>query len=372
MKHVVYILGAGFSAPIDIPTIAGFRRKSLELKANGNVGYNNVLDKFEQLGTLKQRMNVELNNIEEVLSIMEVGDFVGGEADLNIVQEYIKNVITETTPKLKDDVLTRLKSSGQSWFDSIRYAGKDNNSSELIWWRYIYFVASLFELELHPIFNQQNNLENFKIQRKASNTKYTILSLNYDTVIEKCVVMLSSLGKSEDKVLDYNLIVSNGETKDKGSDVSLVKLHGCVSDTKTINTPTWNKYLSGSSSRKEWREAHDALLNATELRIIGYSLPVNDSYIQYFLKYCIWKNPDILRISVINKNDAETKQRYDNMFGANREVYQYLNFGTEDYLNRIVNTTHSHHETRIKDKTQKFTTPYLFQSLEKLHDVPIV
>ena len=76
MERVVYILGAGFSAPLGLPVMGNFLSMSRDM-FYGTDGdryrhFNKVFERIGQMHVSKGFFNVDLTNIEEVLSILEM------------------------------------------------------------------------------------------------------------------------------------------------------------------------------------------------------------------------------------------------------------------------------------------------------------
>src|SRR6185437_5031701 len=84
MERVVYILGAGFSAPLDIPTVANFIARAKDLyfgEPNTYPHFKATIDDISNLGSTPTKFNTNLDDLEEVLSILQAeGDFGGKRA----------------------------------------------------------------------------------------------------------------------------------------------------------------------------------------------------------------------------------------------------------------------------------------------------
>jgi hypothetical protein len=64
-----------------------------------------------------------------------------------------------------------------------------------------------------------------------------------------------------------------------------------------------------------WNLALEALSQAEEIRIVGYSLPEGDSYVRYLLKAAAIRNDDLRRVGVIcwdPENVGRVQERYEN------------------------------------------------------------
>jgi hypothetical protein len=122
----------------------------------------------------------------------------------------------------------------------------------------------------------------------------------------------------------------SGERKRKGLPY-LVKLHGSV-DSDTIVLPTWNKSLT-PNIEFEWKKAYELLSSANHIRIIGYSLPKTDSYVQYLFKASALKSENLKSINVICLDQmGEVRKNYDSFISWNSPRYKFYSAKVEDYL----------------------------------------
>ncbi len=79
MENVVYLLGAGFSAPLGLPVMSNFLEKAKDLYFSDEIKYKSffkVLDKIKDLSIIKNYYHADLLNIEEILSILEMQQFL--------------------------------------------------------------------------------------------------------------------------------------------------------------------------------------------------------------------------------------------------------------------------------------------------------
>src|SRR5947207_11371211 len=104
MEHVVYVLGAGFSAPLGLPVIRNFllRAKDIYFSNTTQYGYfSDVFKRIDDLARLKNVFAADLLNIEEILSILQMdGEFAKGGVEREKFERLIKDVVIATTPKL--------------------------------------------------------------------------------------------------------------------------------------------------------------------------------------------------------------------------------------------------------------------------------
>ena len=124
--------------------------------------------------------------------------------------------------------------------------------------------------------------------------------------------------------------------------LSYIKLHGSADNATSIVTPTWRKTFDNDNDNK-WNVAGEILSKANHIRIIGYSLPVTDSYLKYFLKWGAAHEQNLKSIDVICLDDDQhsVENRYREF------IHHKLNFynkSTGGYLEEIKNGIENAHQ----------------------------
>jgi hypothetical protein len=143
-----------------------------------------------------------------------------------------------------------------------------------------------------------------------------------------------------------------------GHTVPLLKLHGSV-DAENIMVPTWNKGVPKSMAGI-WQRAHDILSNANQIRIIGYSLPVADAYINYLLKSAVVKAPNLKAIDVMCRDhDGATLARYKEFIR-----FGYARFVSADVIEYLIGVRNS----TVKSCSVTNNSPVRFRYLEAAHE----
>ncbi len=80
MENVVYLLGAGFSAPLGLPLMGNFLVKAKDMywqHPDQFRHFSKVLDTIQKMHVCKSYFESDLSNIEEVLSIPEMQAIIG-------------------------------------------------------------------------------------------------------------------------------------------------------------------------------------------------------------------------------------------------------------------------------------------------------
>jgi hypothetical protein len=103
-ENVVYLLGAGFSAPLGLPVMFDFLEQANNLYQHNKDEYQHFKPVFQ---SIKQKLahvarfyDSNLDNIEEVLSILEMERLLGNvaEKDTDEFIRFIKDTINFYSP----------------------------------------------------------------------------------------------------------------------------------------------------------------------------------------------------------------------------------------------------------------------------------
>jgi hypothetical protein len=304
MERVVYLLGAGFSAPLGLPVVANFIFKARDLffaHPDKYRHFEHVLNELNALAVVKSYVSADLLDIEEVLSVLEMEEYLKGTKVGESLRRFIQDVIVECTPAVAYGPPT-----ASNWQDMVFGQGISRFHSR--------FVASVLQLALY-----RDRTGAFHGQTTQHDVRYDVISLNYDMVLETIgdairnerggVGGFSRPGLSENSDLPW-----------------LCKLHGSV-DTGDIVPPTWRKGADGTLGA-QWSVAHRLLSEANHLRILGYSLPVSDNYIKYLFKAALKSSRHLKTIDVITRDPGgATRARFEQFF-----TYKFFRFVDGDVL----------------------------------------
>lgn len=323
MDKIVYIIGAGFSAPLGIPTMNSFLFKPKDLYFSNVEKYRHFEQVFEtinKLSIIKNYYDSDLFNIEEILSVIEMNQFLDGNK-LNVgFLDYIKDVIRYYTPEY-ESIGANLPGNWEDWL-----FGKNQTLA-----LYGYFVSSLMGLKFER--KQSDKIKTMRaydftaIKGFQTNTKYSVLSLNYDLVLENVAEAINN-----QYICDEEIEFNKNSFDTTWNSSHLAKLHGCLNLTDIV-PPTWAKGTH-ESIIPIWKNAFSILSEANIIRFLGYSLPLADSYLKYLLKSSVIEAPHLKSIDVIClDSDGATKDRYDNFFKFKN--YRYLNGSVIEYFKEL-------------------------------------
>lgn len=331
MEKVVYLLGAGFSAPLGLPVMSNFYMKSKDMFISDDKRYAHfakVFDTIKEMSVIKNYFSTDLFNIEEILSILEMRDYLEGKNNSDEFKKYISDVIEYHTPKIQ-------KHNGEqpgNWYDFVFGSNNDINL-------YGYFIANLAGINIMINTNFGREFHLYKLD--SPSTTYSIITLNYDLIIENILNYLH-----ENYYCTFDIWPTYGINNDKEysfDKLNYAKLHGTLGPDSIIVPPTWNK---GNNIKllSSWKLARKLLEEANHIRIIGYSLPVSDAYIKYLLKSSILDSFHLKSIDVLNLDPSgEIKKRYDDFIEfsyyrfINCDVLKYLEFNLKKHKDNIIN-----------------------------------
>jgi len=320
-EHVVYLLGAGFSAPLGLPVMANFVSKSKDQFSTASGKYKHFSDVFalfEKLAKVKSFYHSDLSNIEEVLSILAIGDFSEGVDKTRFIK-YLADVVSYYTPKLTQYAGGSLPNNWRLYtFGGSRVHNDYGNFILALARRSLSYTGSPGGFSTHP--------------PDQSIPTYAVVTLNYDSVIENlhnyCKDHLS-LAVPLNLNTPCASFQSSGDTE---YHIDLAKLHGSGHD-GSIVPPTWSKGSERLPSAA-WQAALQELGRANHIRIFGYSLPDSDLNVRYLLKAAALESFHLKTIDVICLDpDEGVKRRYDSFI--DHPGYRFKNASVADYFNNI-------------------------------------
>ncbi|MGJ4748403.1 hypothetical protein ACQV5M_18720 [Leptospira sp. SA-E8] len=324
MKNILYFTGAGFSAPLGIPVMSNFVQKSKDLYQEDNVKYadfSKIFALIDDLSKIKLHIELDLRNIEDIFSLLEMKHFIEGNSDsLKLYKKYIEDTITSLTPTsiLKENI-ENIGNWQEFW---ITYKDKNDFSSVNI----ASFIKYLCGIDLGKNFvSGRGNVVSSSV-RTNRNYKYSLVTLNYDLFPELCIDFINE-----------NYPNSNGNkyyiSSEKDSQLQYIKLHGSVGG--NINLPSWNK-VGNAPESQSWKAAFELLKDANEIRILGYSLPDTDAYVKYLFGIALRDSFNLQKIDVITlDSDGKTKERFTNIF-ENSKILRFREHGDlNHYMSRL-------------------------------------
>jgi len=321
MEKVVYILGAGFSAPLNIPVMDNFLMKAKDIYFENPSKYSHFKKIFEIIKDMsfsKNYYNCDLSNIEEILSILEMQERFGDKTLKKFFIIFIADVIKHFTPSIE------IKPPAISNHFLVELFSGSNE------YAYASFIGNLFNLNINSTYYKSGRWDFIILKDDKLNCDYSIINLNYDMVLEIFCDLYNKLSKG--KSISFTNSISS---KENNNMIYLAKLHGSI-EHENIVPPTWNKTID-QNIEKDWKLAFYLLKNANHIRILGYSLPETDTYIKYLLKASVVSAEHLKSIDVICLDDEKNsvKSRYDSFI--EKRYYRFANKNIMKYLRLIAN-----------------------------------
>jgi len=357
MEKVVYLLGAGFSAPLGFPVMSNFIEKSKDLYSQNRQKY----EYFERVFTAINEMSIagsyykaDFFNIEEILSILEMRRQLDSRETTEFFSRYIIDVIKSFTPSITT-TLSPSKERIAKWQSRI-FGGRGLDQI------YGYFVASL----LHLMFEQRQDTTETPYMFKYSCQQlppdrflYSVITLNYDLVLETYANHVATAFAAVNDI-GFSRTLEHGI-----SGPCLAKLHGSV-DTGVIVPPTWNKYLHDKISL-EWKLAYRLLSEANHIRIIGYSLPESDAYVRYLLKSAIIDTLNLKSLDVLCRDAyGQVRKRFDAFMSFPK--YRFVEGDVIEYLASIRDSMSGHSYSKNDQFTLEFPEDMHEEFISKAYD----
>jgi len=310
MEYVVYVLGAGFSAPLGLPVTTNFIESSKDLYFGDSRRFASFLEVFELIDKMSRVALVyksDLHNIEEVLSILEMQEHLSETPKRERFINYIREVISALSPDFGIAQMRRMSANWQRSPFPQRHE----------YYLYSLFVASVLNLEFISAHD-----DSIQVARSTEqNISYSFITLNYDLVLE-------------DLAKWFGYAFNRGMTSTDMTLACLAKLHGSI-DLGEIAPPTWNKSLTGIQS--EWKLAFDLLARAHHIRFVGYSLPAADAYVRFLLKSSVIRSTELLGTQHLKSIDVicldqngEVRKRFDEF--VIHPKYRFFNRNVLAYL----------------------------------------
>jgi hypothetical protein len=368
MQKIVYILGAGFSAPFNVPISSEFldRARDVYQKYPKYSHFKEIIDIVNYYVT-KKWYNIDLDNIEDLLSMLEMKRNLENTEDDTKFKKFIVDVVnaySQTFGKDKrGDVIVNTRS--QRW-DEVLFDFEDRSKNNIL-----AMLSSVFNIKYYinekPKENEKLGISIYDVKSVINDYKplfCNFITLNYDVILENALKYLISFTGLNLKFEDHCDSELNYEN------VYLAKLHGSVNT--DIMLPTWNKYLN-KYMKKTWSLAYKLLSDANKIIIIGYSFPETDTYIRYLLGLAAVNSFNLKNVDIIclDKNDV-VLNRYKKYLNFDNGRINFYNARTEEYLRLIYRSRlYSSDREGIKQEVQFSTGIAHSNFIESINPIKI-
>lgn len=302
MKLVVFA-GAGFSVPFGLPVMNGF------------LGFADASDRISAddkalLGRLvleARRANSFLEssptNLEDILSFSEMGDRLGLAPANEKRNERVRGIV--------ERIFTSARFSDDYWsaFDKLRRL-VDQPANEVP--SHISFITTNYDLNIEIACQRAGwgvNL-GIPIQRFPDGWVQAAARLYNDTGVPLYKLHGSvNWFPSDDK--PGTLLVHDSVVKVNGGHLFP---YVCTTDYRApwppiIVPPSFLKPELATPMKAAWAGAAKALSEASVVAFIGYSFPVSDTEMTYFLARALSENASLRRILIVDPNAEGIAQR---------------------------------------------------------------
>lgn len=361
-NHNVYILGAGFSAERGLPVVKNFMFEMRDaydwLLSAGRVheyqAIERVLEFRHDAAASAYRVKIDLENIEELFSLASASTGFKRSRDLS---KSIRVAIAATLDYCRTKIAERkVFVYGPC---AIPFYKPYLKASEI-----------LGQHEYRDIPAYQHYLRSMLCSTDGSTVENTILSFNYDTLVEEA---LSNMNVGFSYGFKTNTVSYRANLRKFAKpDVKLLKLHGSVnwahleqagtgvSQLTVFDTydavrearavpdlipPTWRKVFDGNLENV-WDDAIEAIKSATRIFVIGFSVPETDTHFKYLLAAGLQSNISLRDIVFVNPDSGlETfRSRINGLFTTPQG--SRVSFSSETASSYLLNLAHKNNSNR--------------------------
>lgn len=318
----VFILGAGASADFKVPLMNNFidvaEDVARDLAKKGNTELESILTKIRGLRPVQSKAKIDLNNIESVLGILEMAEML--EVAPNNFQEFKSlrssylYLIRETIERSGTFIIDGsgyLRPRG-SYFDFARLIKAKYEANSAI-------ITFNYDVGLDFAMNNAGLNYSYCLEEEPIRNQYPFLKLHGSLNWYKSNNKLYDLS-----VRQYSQSYNKGNPNLSGNNEIIISFKRMFvnefpeNNEPYIVAPTWNKANNVEQLRCVWKNAITCLQSATNVVVIGYSLPETDSFFSYLFSLGINSDTRIRKFQVIN-NDPNIEARYKRLIGPQIE-----------------------------------------------------
>ncbi len=340
MSKTVFILGAGASRDSGAPLMNDFLDRARRLYANGECGerfredFERVTGAISDLQKIHSKSELDIYNIEEIFSSFEMaklinkfpGDCIRKREDIDLLVKSLKKVIYITLDRSTPLIIKKNGLSPPS--------GSYGKFVELI------KIIMQKELKVPTVITFNYDLAvDYALFKHGFPINYCFTSSEKSQVKEINLIKLhGSLnwfeGKSRKNIIPYKIerkkmLISNYHTSH-----SEEKYYFNIFDKITANKivykghnyniipepfiipPTWDKSIYNQELARVWSQAALDLSIAENIYVIGYSLPVTDSFFKYLFALGSEGVKIIERFWIFNPDEKNVKPRFEKFIGT--------------------------------------------------------
>lgn len=333
----VYILGAGFSVEAGLPVIKDFMNRMRDaaawLEERGNRGdevaaIESVLDFRLRAAAAAYRIPVNVENIEELFSLASATGSTRLSDQVTMAIAATLDYCSATAPGSNFISVTRLVDAKWEKPPNWQFSHDLKDS---------YGPTAMGSVYSCPLYEFYVGLLCGYFDQGGVDRRDTIISLNYDTIVEEALSGLAlPFGYPGDEMIEGR--PPRPRTDAERRPITVLKLHGSVNLAAAVDNdisvlvypsyrdlrkegllpilvaPTWQKSL-GRYLSAVWREGVSALTTATRVVILGYSVPRTDQHFRYLLAAGLQENISLRKVLIVNDDKHEEfQERLSSLF----------------------------------------------------------
>ena len=352
MNKVRYILGAGFSAPLGLPTRAALLERAKDMIFRQPERYERhqaLIREFDQVAKVGVYCQTDPLDFEEVMGIIEMENFAKARRTKKPFVDLLQDTIEHYSR-----ALDKIEGpTGSDWVAQPFGALRRLNL-------YGVFLASLFSLTLRRTEQTGELAEGsvaYEAQSDAARSDYGVVTTNFDLVLERFLEALTNHYRCDEDVRFARPVIDEDFDPEMPG-VPMVKLHGSI-DSDIVIPPTWARSTHRKAAQL-WEQGLARLSEANHIRIIGHALAPGDLHLRYLLKAAVLAAPHLKTIDAICLDpDGSVAKRYDSFFPyrnlrfVNADVVSYLRFITE-WTQKQNGESESLAATRLEEAHEEF------------------
>jgi hypothetical protein len=335
----IFILGAGASAAAGAPLMADFLDRAWEISRNlrmteEGAPFRDVQEALSDLQVIHAKSRLDVDNIETLFSVVEMGKllgrFPGRDADgIDGLRASMIGVIVRTLEaKLLFPVRdhrrvppTPYDALGKALVEAWQNRGREKPPFS--------FLTFNYDMALDLMLHSYGMPYDYALGEKFNETAIPLLklhgSINWGRCGECGEVIPWRLEEVQDsQPLDRPVALPIGS--------SIANKQHCgkpLPGPPVLVPPTWNKTEYHQTIGRVWRRAAAELAAATNVVVVGYSLPETDSFFRYLFALGSEGRTRIRRFWVLNPDpDGTVRQRFERFIGG--DLQHRLKFFTGD------------------------------------------
>lgn len=346
MAKNIFILGAGASVEAGVPVMNNFLEVSRDLlDRNIFQKHENVIRKlFEIKNTELQRIYakayLDLNNIETLFGVIEMGKLINGigKLDSTTIAELKRSLVIMIAKTIEETNWFKYNNKFKSLRPSSSYQNLLTYIKENMEPNECTFMTFNYDVNLEVALNHSRLEYDYCIERNSIGMFTKVLKLHgsinwYQDLKGKLHTIYMSLN---DNPL-INLIHDEFIGKDNIDTIQLrfskyAKriLGNEIKEEPVIIPPTWNKTEYNNDIAIIWETAAKELSEAENIYIIGYSLPESDQFFRYLFALGTLGIKTIRRIWIINPDD-KLANKYRSLLGRETDCERYFKYFTRKF-----------------------------------------